>query len=354
MTGSYITTRELDMNRKTVGFRIPETKKQEISSYLMEHQIRIRNLVDIGVTIMFSLPQDVRYDIISIVDDKKSVLDEELKSLQEFAAVRAGEQIKALGMFKDVLKGDSFDVKIIRGDKTSVQLEQEQYQMLSSIAKDNESSVGSVISTVLELLFDVRSIVGLPLAKFFDLQIRLLRIELIDPRSFGHDQNMERLSLLEQLKDVFRPDDYENLISRTIACKDGVITFPREWLVVNEEDALKCRYAGVIEGSVRNDMIPHFLFFTEYSDASMYTEEMKEKILKACVKMCPDFRKVVDREIKREDGIIRYDGLSDYLFDRSYYMKPEYDFFPIRSDDDPGFSGPENQPYGCYIHRNVD
>ena len=346
--------REMYMSRKTVVFRIPETKKQEISSFMTNHQIKIRGLVDITVTIMFSLPQDVRYDITNIVEDKKTVLEKEIKRLQEFAAVRAGEQIRTLSIFKDVLKGDSFDVKVVKGDKTSVQLEQEQYDMLSRIAEKNAGSVGSVISTVLELLFDVRGIVGLPVAKFLDLQMRSLRIALIDPKSFSRERDMERMSLLERINDIFRPDDYEAQISRTIECKDGVITFPREWIVVNEKDAPKYRYAGVIEGSAMNSMIPHFLFFTEYSDAGMYTDKLKEKILKTCIEKCPDFKKVVDKEHEREEGIVKYDGLSDYLFDRNYYMKPEYDFFTIRCDDDPGFGGPENQPYGCYIHRTAD
>lgn len=73
----------------------------------------------------------------------------------------------------------------------------------------------------------------------------------------------------------------------------SLVRYPKEWIVLNPEEALECRYAGVVTLRGVADTVEkqyaHILFFSEQDDE--YTEDEYKKILSRC---CGISRKIDD------------------------------------------------------------
>ena len=84
-----------------------------------------------------------------------------------------------------------------------------------------------------------------------------------------------------------------------IPLKEGYITIPSDWIVLNPEEAGECMYAGIVE--CRNHErygIPHFVFFTNIRCACDYSKQYIQQIDEMCTKVWPDFKDVMEKQIE--------------------------------------------------------
>lgn len=119
---------------------------------------------------------------------------------------------------------------------------------------------------------------------------------------------------------------------------EDLVMFPNDWLVLNQDQALSCSCAGVIECS-GYPTFPHIIFFSETNDFS--SKLLKKDILKKCREKWPELQPIID-------GKMFYMGRSNSENDITYhFIKPKFIFFPLPDQD------PNNEPpCGACIVRN--
>lgn len=136
---------------------------------------------------------------------------------------------------------------------------------------------------------------------------------------------------------------------RKIALKDGMLIIPKDWIVLNEEDAANCRFAGCVE--CRNSQklgIPHFCFFANHQYACDYDDQFIESINESCCKKWPQFQEILHKQVK---PIPDPDHRGKYLNTEEYLAAPIIGHFHIVCDDDELFDG--HPPYGAMILRSA-
>ena len=78
--------------------------------------------------------------------------------------------------------------------------------------------------------------------------------------------------------------------------KDGYVLYPRDWLIVNPKVAINCRFAGVIECSLKSYRMPHLLFFSDKEIGNLTVEDYVEIHRNATI-VYPLFRDILDHQI---------------------------------------------------------
>ncbi|RGW47727.1 hypothetical protein DWV67_15370 [Dorea formicigenerans] len=136
-------------------------------------------------------------------------------------------------------------------------------------------------------------------------------------------------------------------IMRKIMIQDGYAILPKDWIILNEEDAIHCQYVGVVE--CRNFSkygIPHFAFFLlEKYDAVYYDE-----ICDLCCQKWEEFTEILKKQV---DLIPDSERPGSYLNGEEYLQAPNIGIFPIK-DSTEKESGQEF-PYGAMVVRtNTD
>lgn len=134
---------------------------------------------------------------------------------------------------------------------------------------------------------------------------------------------------------------------KKIALKDGILIIPKDWILLNPEQAPQYSYAGVVE--CRNSDkygIPHFCFFTNYKHGCDYTDDFTEHIEELCCQKWPEFRDIMKKEVKL---IPDPEHKGKYLNAEEHLASPVIGHFHITSTDDEYFD--ENPPYGAMIIR---
>lgn len=133
-----------------------------------------------------------------------------------------------------------------------------------------------------------------------------------------------------------------------LALKDGVLIIPKDWIVLNPEDAKNCLYAGVVE--CRNSAkygIPHFCFFTNKQYGNEYDQALQDYINKLCCEKWPKFEKIMQQEVK---PIPDSENKGQYLNSKEYLASPAIGHFHILATDDKLYDN--DPPYGAVIIRN--
>ena len=132
---------------------------------------------------------------------------------------------------------------------------------------------------------------------------------------------------------------------RKIAIKDGYLIIPKDWIVVNEDDAEFCRYAGVVE--CRNHVkygIPHFVFFTNHEYGKDYDTDM---INEMCCDAWPKFRDIMAQQV---EPIRDPEKPGEYLNIKEHLESPYIGHFGI-GEVDSDLRDIEDMPYGAMIVR---
>ena len=141
----------------------------------------------------------------------------------------------------------------------------------------------------------------------------------------------------------------DSLNMKEIKIKDGVLIIPKDWLVVNPNDAHKHRYAAVLEcrNSAKYD-IPHFVMFCDYKYGRDYPDDFCDEFIRLCLDTWSDFKeKVMDKQvtpIKNTNG-------KGYINADKYLLAPTIGIFHIWENNDNYFKINKEAPYGAMIVR---
>lgn len=138
--------------------------------------------------------------------------------------------------------------------------------------------------------------------------------------------------------------------------KDGVLICPDDWIILNPAQASVMEYAGVVE--CRNSenfgkehfgtRIPHFLFFSNKKYGNEYDEYYTDHINQLCVKAWPDFKTVLDNQVKPIDDPER----PGHQINADEWMKaPTIGHFAVYEHGDPIYGANYEPPAGARIIR---
>ena len=121
---------------------------------------------------------------------------------------------------------------------------------------------------------------------------------------------------------------------------------PCDWLVANQEDALYCHFAGVMEIKNGEDYdAPHIIFFLEQPVSRRLSDGEKANILVAANSAWPRLAEVLADEVELEYGS---DG--GIINMNEYVSSPHVGFFAIHDQNEYPNGRP---PYGACIRRSA-
>lgn len=76
---------------------------------------------------------------------------------------------------------------------------------------------------------------------------------------------------------------------------NGIVKVPNDFIIVTDTVTASANYAGVV--AEKNNTIPYLLFLAE-KPVCEFTSEEENKIYDLCGKICPEVKKVRNKEIK--------------------------------------------------------
>lgn len=237
--------------------------------------------------------------------------------------------------------------------KASIDFDLWQYELLRECVKKNNSTNSKVISDLLKVHFGLNdtvkdSIVGLCIEKIESLSIE-------KEATVGYERMVIELdiqqysSILKVLKGDSRFSDFAKGELKKIKLKEGYVKVSPYWIILDDfKKALDSKYVGVIE--VKNGEkfdAPHFVFFSDVKYAEDYSDEMREEVLKQCVKKMPRFQEVIDQQVE-----LRYDDSGRVINMEEHMSAPIIGFFSVLEKNDPLLEENYIPPFGCVIVRD--
>lgn len=170
------------------------------------------------------------------------------------------------------------------------------YSMVVHSAKKQGRSGSYVVNKTLETILSLTPDIRKELALFCNEQY-------VDScRRGGFDEQESRK--WRSLKELFELESI-SLADRnmtTIPIKDGIVTFPSDWVILDVGNSVECMYAGVVE--IKNDekytrdgkSLPHMLFYCNYKYANDYPNSLKNDIYSAIKRLYPEFSRIIQDE----------------------------------------------------------
>lgn len=140
--------------------------------------------------------------------------------------------------------------------------------------------------------------------------------------------------------------------------KGGYLKCPKEWILINLEEASDKEYAVVVE--CRNSLsygeehfgepIPHFVYFTETKRMSDAPKGLSNTINHLCVRAWANFQQIIDNQVEPIDDPDR----PGVQLNADEWMKaPIIGYFPVYEQGDPVYGPNYNPPYNAKIIRTT-
>ena len=231
--------------------------------------------------------------------------------------------------------------------KVSIDFLPNNYDLLGNYCNIHRCSNSTLINILIESIFSLSNSRKIELAYLVKNLMDKIEPQSNLESSFHKEEDNLDLRCLNDI--LMLLTDNKKLLSKEnftrIEMKDGYLLIPDNWKVVNEEDAWKCLYAGVIEP--RNNQkykLPHFVFFSE-SPINELTESDEIEIIKLCKKIIPEVENV-----QKEEVLIKRDSNGDILNMEEFSKAPQMGFFNI-CDSEFIKKNNYNPPCGAYIQR---
>lgn len=135
---------------------------------------------------------------------------------------------------------------------------------------------------------------------------------------------------------------------KTIQIKDGIVIYPEDWILLNQDAAIVSRYAVVVECRDMDGIrMPHFLYFSTSSLNYMSDYEIN-KINQLCANSSTLFQEAQKRQVKLiEDP----ENPGQYLNLEEYLASPEIGHFNLYEQEDSLHQRGYEPPYGAKIIR---
>lgn len=175
------------------------------------------------------------------------------------------------------------------------------YAMVVHSAKRQGRSSSYVVNKILETVLSLTPDMRKRLACFCNEQY-------VDSNRIGgfNEQESEKW---RSLKEMFELESVSlsNENMKAMPIKDGIVTFPDDWVVLDVGNPSECMYAGVVE--IKNDEkytenrepLPHMLFYCSYKYSNEYTQQLKNDIYTAIEQLYPIFSRIVQDEPTLEE-----------------------------------------------------
>lgn len=237
--------------------------------------------------------------------------------------------------------------------KISIDFDLWQYELLRQYVSENDSTNSSVINDLLKVHFGLRDSVKESIVNFCIEKIDSLYLEMEKTTGYHRVEiqlDIQQYSLiLKVLKGDSRFSDFAKGQFRKIRLKEGYVKVAPYWIILDApQKALESKYVGVVE--VKNGEkfdAPHFVFFSDVKYAEDYTDEMREEILKECVKKMPRFQDIIDRQVE-----LKTDDTGRWINREEHMSGPIIGFFSILEKNDPLLEENYSPPFGCLIVRD--
>lgn len=105
----------------------------------------------------------------------------------------------------------------------------------------------------------------------------------------------------------------------------GYILYPKDWIIVNPDEAMNCHFAGVIECRLASYNMPHLLFFSS-KKMSALTKDDFEKINRKATEAYPAFKDMLEQQVTPIDD----PDQPGHMLNADEWMKsPQLGYFPI-------------------------
>lgn len=241
------------------------------------------------------------------------------------------------------------------------------YKFSLDLSGDNKTAVDSVTENLgikygpfINLL--IRSVCRMPDSmkqKFIDFcmdQCQLLNEQMLNAGGFDkkalEDEKSRYVEFAKIINDGIDVDSESDIDTdpnmKKYALKDGVLIVPKEWIVLNPEEAQDCLYAGVVE--CRNSKkygIPHFCFFTNIQYSNEYDQKHQDRINKLCCEKWDKFNEIMNLQVQL---IPDPKNKGQYKNSKEYLASPAIGHFSILATDDKLYDN--DPPYGAVIIRS--
>ena len=235
--------------------------------------------------------------------------------------------------------------------KLSIDIEAKNKESMDITCKEYRMKYGPFLNLLLKCFLRMPNEIKNEFINFCELKCREIDKSLevsgdIEKKKLENEKN-GYLEIARIINNGIRVKNEEELKMKKINIKDGYLVIPSDWIVLNEDVAGDCKYAGVVE--CRNHIkfdIPHFIFFTNLSCERDYDID---KINHKCCDLWPRFKDILAQQVK---PIIDDNKKSKLLNFEEYLQSPQIGYFQIeevcsdRGDTD-------NIPYGAMIVRDI-
>ena len=235
----------------------------------------------------------------------------------------------------------------------TVDLEPSVYEVLEKLSERLGTSRVKLISKGIETFTDIDEDTRSVYYQAALSKMRSLQKERETAGGFEREKIDERLKKHQAIAFFFSPGSLSE--EKTMAgeqdgmtyrkLKDGIVTFPDDWVIV--EDAVKplseCRNAAVVE--VKNAPgCPHFLFGID----TLEDTRDEEKIFEACAKTFPAFQKILDSRVHLDYSYDK-DGTAIATNYDEYICSPQPGIFQIYEEGSLDRLGGYVPPYGAMV-----
>ena len=242
--------------------------------------------------------------------------------------------------------------------KFTFNIEGDVKESLDDLTDQYHTKYGPMINIIIKALCIMPDKMKKAFISFCKAQIRDLNKQIATAGGYEKQQlESEKKQYLEFARLINQ--GYEITVSEEdngmteIEIQDGVLIIPKDWIIVNPEDAKNHRYAAVLE--CRNSSkygIPHFVMFCDDKYANEYSNEFENEFKRLCRKAWSAFEEEVEKKqlklVQNEDG--------SYINGDKYLAAPTIGIFNIWESDDEHLAAMDNEPpYGSMIVRtNVE
>jgi len=165
------------------------------------------------------------------------------------------------------------------------------------------------------------------------------------------DHYKEIASIINDGKPIEIIIDPNKIEMRKIIIKNGYITIPTDWILLNPDEAKNCTYAAVVECRYSEKYgIPHFLHFNNKKYGKDFDPEYEDFVSNLCVKAWPKFQDIIDRQVTL---VADPADPSQYLNGDEYSSCPKIGVFHVYEKGDPLYGDNYEPPYGAMIVRDT-
>lgn len=220
--------------------------------------------------------------------------------------------------------------------RASVDFTEENYKVIRDFSEKAGSSYGRVVNYLIDVFLKLTPEIRTELSTFCNEQLKKLMVAQLDCGGEYERQSIEKKIIKYRELSYFfgigeqAKEDASSM--RKMYLKNGYISFPADWIVINENDAANCSAAIVIEPTNKSNGLGHYLLFTDKKPEEMSAEE-EDRVMDAIAVIDVEFRTAWNDSCKR----------------LATYAERLMNLYPIYVKGDPAYDADYIPPYNCMI-----